>query len=306
MTLGVDVAKDYLVVSNPEGRVRTISNQETAVADLLRSLDPGSTIAMESTSHYHRLLADMAFSLGFRVIVFNPKDVLHYARSISPRAKTDRVDAKVIANYALVRSDHKLYQPAPEVADKLKSLVRTRRALVDNRTSLKNRLGECPEAEIYLKPAIDGISASIAELDKELAELAKTQPEYAQMVQISGVATLVGAYTLGLLQSGVFARSDSFVSFIGYDVRIRQSGKKIGKAAISKRGDPEARRLLFLAARAAVRRPGPFQELYQRHQGKGLSKTAATVAVARKLARTLWAIYAYKQPYRPERVLAQA
>lgn len=305
MTLGVDVAKNSLVTSDPQGGMRTVANEKGAVEHLLGSLQPGSTIAMEATGQYHRLLANMAFSQGFKVIVFNPKDVLHYARSISPRAKTDRVDAKVIASYALARADHKPYQPAPEIAERLKNLVRTRRSLVDNRTSLENRLRECPEAASYVEPALDGLSASIAKLDSELASLAGTLPEHAKMVETPGIGVLTGAYTLGLLQSGIFPRSDSFVAFIGLDIRIRQSGKKIGKACISKRGDPEARRLLFLAARAAVRQPGPFQELYLRHQSKGLSKTAATVAVARKLARTIWAIYTKKRPYCAERVLTQ-
>jgi len=306
MTLGVDVAKDYLVASDSEGKVRTVANSQTAVADLLSSLPSGSTIAMEATSHYHKPLADMAYAQGFKVIVFNPKDVLHYARSISPRAKTDRVDAKVIALYALAKKDPKYYQATPQVAQKLIGLVRTRRSLVDNRTSLENRLRECPEAETYLKPALDGLSASIANLDKDLASVAGTLPEHSQMVQTPGIGNLVGAYALGLLESGVFARSDSFVAFIGLDIRVRESGKKIGKACISKRGDPEARRLFFLAARAAARQPGPFQELYLRYQSHGLSKTAATVAVARKLARTAWAIYTRNEAYRPERVLTPA
>ena len=305
MTLGVDVAKDNLVISGLDGGVRTIPNEIKAVAKLLGSLSPGSTVAMEATSHYHKLLADVAYSQGFKVIVFNPKDVLYYARSVSPRAKTDRVDSKVIAHYAVVRTDHKQYQPTPEIAEKLKNLVRTRRSLVDNRTSLRNRLRDCPESESYLEPALDGISASIAKLDSELADIAGTLPEHARLVETPGVATLIGAYTLGLLKSGVFASSDSFVAYIGLDVRVRQSGKKIGKACISKRGDPEARRLLFLAARAARRSSGPFQELYSRHLSHGLSKTAATVAVARKLARTLWAIYTKNQHYIPERVLNQ-
>jgi len=305
MILGVDVAKDNLVTSDPYGKVRTIVNNENAVAELLSALDPVATIAMEATGQYHKLLADTAFSQGFRVIVFNPKDVLYYAKSTSPRAKTDRVDAKIIANYALARPDYLPYRPTSEIAKRLLSLGRTRASVVKKRTSLENELRECPEISEYLKPAIDGLRASIAKLDKELSALAAKLPEHALMAGTPGVGTLVGAYTLGMLLSGTFTRSDSFVGFIGLDIRIRQSGKKIGKSCISKRGDPEARRLLFLAARAAARKPGPFQDLYERYQSNGLSKTAATVAVARKIARTLWAIYTKKQPYRPERVLAQ-
>ena len=64
----MDVAKDNLVVSDLDGRVRTIPNEIKAVAKLLDSLDPEDTIAMEATSHYHKMLADMAYSQGFNVI----------------------------------------------------------------------------------------------------------------------------------------------------------------------------------------------------------------------------------------------
>lgn len=306
MMFGVDVAKDSVVVSDSEGRTRIVANNQTDLADWLSSIPSGSTVAMEATSHYHKPLADMAFAQGFKVIVFNPKDVLHYAKYNSPRAKTDRVDAKVIALCAEAEKEPRYYEPIPETAQKLINLVRTRRSLVDNRTSLENRLRDCPEAEPYLAPAIDGLSACIASIDRDLALVAGTVSEHKQMVQTPGIGNLTGGYSLGLLLSGTFARSDSFVAFIGLDIRVRESGKKVGKACLSKRGDPEARRLFFLAARAAVRRPGPFQELYLRYQSHGLSKTAATVAVARKLARTMWAIYTKKESYRPERVLAQA
>jgi transposase len=305
LMLGVDVAKDNLVASDPYGKARTIANSEDAVAKLLSTLDPGATIAMEATGNYHKLLANAAFSQGFKVIVFNPRDVLHYAKSIFPRAKTDQVDAKVIARYALARPDHLPYEPTPAVAQKLLNLSRARASLVKKRTSLENELRECPELSEYLEPAIEALCKSVAKIDKELSAVAAKSSEHVLMTGIPGVGTLVGAYTLGLLMSGVFERSDSFVGFTGLDVRIRQSGKKIGRSCISKRGDPEARRLLFLAARTAANMPGPFRELYLRYQTNGLSKTAATVAVARKIARTLWAIYTKKTPYCADRVLNQ-
>jgi len=305
LMLGVDVAKDNLVASDPHGKPRTIANSKDAVAELLSSLDPGATIAMEATGNYHKLLANAAFSRGFRVIVFNPRDVLHYAKSISPRAKTDQVDAKVIARYALARPDHLPYEPKSEIAQKLLDLGRVRSSLVRKRTSLENELRECPELSEYLEPAIDCLCKSVAKIDKDLSAVAAKSSEHALMTGTPGVGTLVGAYTLGLLMSGVFERSDSFVGFTGLDVKIRQSGKKLGNACISKRGDPEIRRLLFLAARTAANQPGPFRELYLRYQTNGLSKTAATVAVARKIARTLWAIYTKKTPYHADRVLNQ-
>ena len=305
MTVGVDVSKNTLAVSNSLGTTRTIPNSGQGVTRFLNSIEPGSTIAMEATGQYHKLLADMAFSKGFKVVVFNPKDVRHYAKSISPRAKTDSVDAKVITNYAQVRTDYHIYQPMTPAVAKLKGLIGTRSLLVRDRIGLENRLRDCPECASYLQAALDGIKASIAKIDNELAMVAQTFHEYALLTSIPGIGPVTGAYLLMSLSSGSFRSSDSFVAFLGLDIRIRQSGTKSGRSHLSKRGDPEARRLLYLAARATCRNAGPFQELYLRYQNNGLSKIAAAVALARKIARTAWAIYNKKQPYCPARVLSQ-
>jgi transposase len=275
------------------------------ITRLLGSLEPGSTIAMEATGSYHKRLADTAFFRGFTVVVFNPKDVLHYARSISPRAKTDNVDAKVIATYAQVRSDHHIWRPLAPAAAKLKDLLRTRALLVKDKTGLVNRLKVCPESAPYLSSVIEGIKISIAEIDKEVASLACTFPEQKLLIKIPGVGPVTSAYLLVMLMSGTFRSSDSFVAFLGLDIRIRQSGKKTGRSCLSKRGDPEARRLLYLAARATCRNAGPFHDLYERYCRNGMSKIGAAAAVARKIARCAWALYTKNQAYRPERVLDQ-
>jgi transposase len=306
MTIGIDVSKDTLAVWRSSGSPRTIPNTRQGVTSLLGSIEPESTIAMEATGAYHKLLADTACSKGFKVVVFNPKDVLHYARSISPRAKTDSVDAKVIASYARVRTDHRTYQPTSPAAAKLRDLLRTRVLLVRDKTGLENRLRDCPESSRYLEAALAGIGDSIVEIDKEMESVSATFPEYTLLTGIPGIGLVTGSYLLMSLSSGAFASSDSFVAFLGLDIRIRQSGKKTGRSCLSKRGDPEARRLLYLAARTACRYAGPFQDLYLRYLSNGLSKIAAAVAVARKIARTAWALSRKNQPYCPERVLTQA
>ncbi len=166
MTVGADVGKESLCVSDPDGAGRIFSNSEPGIDKLLKGLPPGSTVAMEATGNYHKLLADAAFERGFRVIVFNPKDVVHYARSISPRAKTDRVDAMVIAKYALVRTDHHAYHPAPGIMATLRSMLRTRASLVANRTACNNRKKQRPESASYLHSAIEGLTACIGARDE--------------------------------------------------------------------------------------------------------------------------------------------
>ncbi len=305
MTIGVDVSKDTLAVYGSSAAARTIPNSAGGIRKLLCSIEAGSTVAMEATGPYHKKLAEIAFDQGFRVVVFNPKDVLHYARSISPRAKTDNVDAKVIATYAQVRPDYHVWRPLSPTAEKLRDLLRTRALLVKEKISLTNRVHACPESAAHLSSVLESINASITRIDKEAASLARTFPEHGLLIDIPGVGPVTSAYLLVMLMSGTFRSSDAFVAFIGLDIRVRQSGKKTGRSCLSKRGDPEARRLLYLAARATCRSDGPFCDLYERYRKNGMSKIGAAAAVGRKIARTAWALYTKNQPYCPQRVLTQ-
>ncbi len=89
-------------------------------------------------------------------------------------------------------------------------------------------------------------------------------------------------------------------------VRVRQSGKKSGQLGLSKQGEAELRRLLYLAAQASLRaKDSPFKAQYERERAKGLSSTAALCAVARKIARLSWSLVAHGTSYDPQRVYKQ-
>jgi transposase len=304
MTIGVDVSKDSLVHSTQDGHPSSVANSAKGVKQFLATIAPGCTIAMEATGRYHRLLADTAYARGFVVIVLNPKDVNRYAKSVSPRAATDPIAARIIAEFASIRK-HRAYTPAPVFVDTLKNLVRTRAGLVKQRVGLQNQSCEHSDIASYLKQVIASINQSIAELEKQIVEEAENLPQYQLLVHVPGFGALTSAYITAMLASGAFRGSDSFVAFLGLDLRVRESGKSKGKRRLSKRGDPEARRLLYLAAFAASRHLGPFAELRLHYLARGFSKTEAAVFVARKLARVAWAICHNNEPYRADRVLNQ-
>ena len=304
MTIGVDVSKDILVCSYRDGQLFSHENSAKGVKRLLSRLGPAVTIAMEATGRYHRLLADTAYSMGFAVIVLNPKDVSRYAKSVSPRASTDSIMAGVIAEFASIR-EHRAYATPPAFVDMLKNLVRTRAGLVKQKTALRNQASQHPDIAEGLRAAIASINLSINKLNRDIVKVAKPLPGYELLIKVKGFGELTAAYMTAMLASGVFRTSDAFVAFIGLDLRVRESGKLKGKRKLSKRGDPEARHLLYMAAMAASRAPGPFADLYAHYMSRGFTKTEAHVFIARKLARVAWAIYTKRQPYNPERVLNQ-
>jgi transposase len=111
---------------------------------------------------------------------------------------------------------------------------------------------------------------------------------------------VVAAAVCGALCKGKFRSSDAFVSFLGLDVKERQSGKWKGKAKLTKEGDPEVRRLVYLAAMAGCRAP-EWNGLYQRYVAC-MNRTRALVALTRKIARTAWSIFSHKTRFTPERI----
>src|SRR5439155_13280597 len=99
---------------------------------------------------------------------------------------------------------------------------------------------------------------------------------------------------------------DRFVAYIGLDVGTRQSGKRVGSTGLTKQGDAELRRLLFVCAKASLTAakagPNPFRDQYERERKKGLSGTAALCAVARKMACVCWSMHKHDSDYDPTRV----
>ena len=97
--IGVDVAKDTVVVACAAQSfpAHSVTNQRAPLLAWLKSLPSGSRIGLESTGGYHELLADLAHAQGHTVFLLNPLDTKHYARAMGSRAKTDRVDAELIA-----------------------------------------------------------------------------------------------------------------------------------------------------------------------------------------------------------------
>jgi len=104
--VGVDVSKAELVVAT-HGQACSLSlpNECAAIVQWLRTLAPGSLVAMESTGRYHQLLANLAAGMGLSVFVLNARDVYFYAKALGARGKTDRVDARVIARYLAEHHD---------------------------------------------------------------------------------------------------------------------------------------------------------------------------------------------------------
>jgi transposase len=306
--VGADVAKDEIVVACAERSFtpRKIANNRAALLAWLKTLPAHSRIGMEATSTYHELLAQLARKLGLEVYVLNPKDVRHYAKGVGQRAKTDRVDAQLIARF--VANEHTrlhLFAPPTPNQRQLDRLLKRRTKLTRIRGALKQSLKGVSGFASELKSIVVRLDAMIKRIDGKVRELIDASPESqeacARLQRIPGVGPVVGSGVLNSLQRVPFGNADAFVAFCGWDPRPDDSGRKSGRRRLSKRGSSQLRYLLYNAAMAASRTKA-WRPFYERALGKGLSRIEALVILARQIARTAWSIYAHKTQFDPKRI----
>ena len=225
-----------------------------------------------------------------------------YRQSLGGRAKTDACDARLLQRYlAHERAALRPWSPPPGGYLIVQRLLHRRAVLVQARVALVQSLRELP-----------GLGASVRAVTRQLTRLdALIQQRLRQAVQaagwagdvrrcqaLEGVGPITAAALTMAFHRGAFAHSDAFVAFLGLDVRVRDSGQYRGRRRLTKQGDPELRRLLYLAAMQASRSP-TWQGHSQRHLARGRSKIQALVILARKLARVAFALLKNQSQYQP-------
>lgn len=294
--MGVDVASKHLDAAayGCAGVVR-FANTDAAVAQWLRTLPAGSSIALESTGRYHERLALAAHAKGFVVYLLNPRDVRHYARAMGMRGKTDRLDAQILARYAAhERAELRAWVPASAELRRLEDLVRRRGTLVKHQGAIRQSVADCDELGASIKPLmaqftklIDAIDARIAQA---AADLNLDSEGFERITSVPGIGLLSGSVLLGLFQRLAQRSADAVIAFLGLDPRPMDSGQKVGLRRLSKRGPAEWRRLLFNAAMSASRTKA-WKAHYERERAKGLPRTAALNVLARKLVRVAFGLF---------------
>jgi len=308
LNLGVDVDSRYLVVACAARSFtpQRIVNERRAISGWLRSLPRGSRLAMEATGEYHELLAELACKAGLQVFVINPHDLRRYAQSIGRRGKTDRVDAEVIARYVAREHDELHTYVAPSKEQRaLARFMRRRAKLVVLKGTLTQSLRGLPSVGAQLKQATAALDRLIAKVEQLTQRALEGVP--AAHDTATRIATICGFGPIGstcLAHSFTrvpYSNSDAVIASTGFDPRPDDSGKRRGRRRLSKHGASETRRVMFNCARSASKTK-LWRPYYQAQRAKGLSSTAATVILARKMIRVAFAVFRSKEPFDPARL----
>jgi len=169
--------------------------------------------------------------------------------------------------------------PPHEAFYRIQSLLRRRASLVHTRVALTQSLGDVPE----LKNASKRLSNNIKDIERLIERCLKEamaevgwRPDAQRCKAIEGIGDLTSVALANTFHRGEFKSSDAFIAYLGMDVRVRDSGKQVGRRKLTKKGDPELRRLLYNAAMSA-RRTKAWAGQYETYLSQGLKTTQAFV-----------------------------
>lgn len=305
LCVGVDVSKCHWDVAiEGESRARRFDANEAGLAKLLAwlaEIEP-NLVCLEATGGYEALLVDGLHAAGVPAAVVNPRQVRDFARACGQLAKTDAIDAAVIACFAAAMKPEP-NEPTSEKQRRLKSLRARRQQLVQMLTQEKNRLATTrdPEARRSIQRTINFLQEQLEEVDQRLAELTHEDPEFRTrhdlLVSVPGVgATTAAGLIAELPELGSMNRGQA-AKLVGVAPINRDSGTLRGKRMIGG-GRSEVRRSLYMATLVATRHNPTIRAFYERLQAKGKAKMTALVACMRKLLLILNAIIKNKTPWK--------
>lgn len=264
-------------------------------------------VVMEPTGGYEQHFAHFAFRKGWEVSLPNPGNVRDWIKGTGKRAKTDKQDAMMLAQFGAIQNPH-LWKPLPTEVAELESMLDRIDDLSAMLHSETNRLESFRNQEISHKVAVDSIHQNISFLGKQIETLEEAIKEhfdkYTHLKEQNktlktspGVGNKISPYLLvavhrfSVLTDGK-GTSKEITAYYGLDPKPHESGKSVYKRpGISRQGDRNIRHLLYMGALGGIRGNNPLRAFYLRLIGKGKKAKVAIVASARKIIVWCWQIF---------------
>ena len=302
--VGIDVSKDRLDVHvRPGGEVFVVSRDGRGLEELvgrLQELGP-TRVAVEATGGFETIVAAAVAGAALPLAVVNPAQVRHFAQAVGKRAKTDPIDAGVIAHFA------EAVRPVPrtlpdEAARLLAELVGRRRQIIDMIVAERQRENRATNVRVRKSLArhLAMLEKELDAIDQDINTLVRGSPLWRVkedlLASVPGIGkTLARTLLAELPELGSLDRRH-IASLAGLAPYTRQSGRWRGRSMIAG-GRSAVRSASFMAALVASRHNPPLKDFYLRLIGAGKPKMVALIAVARKLLTILNAILRDNQPW---------
>ena len=301
--IGIDVSKARLDVAELGGRVWQVDNTPDGIAWLVQQMAEmqPELIVVEATGGYQRSIVDALFHAGISVAMVNPTRVRQFARACGLLAKTDKLDAQVLADFGQ-RVQPKRYVGKTEAEKQLSALLVRRKQLEEMLKAEQNRLRTISPS---LRGSVERIIAILREekkrLEEQIHEFLKEQKAWQEQAEILGSAPGVGPVTTATLLADLpeLGKMDrkKIAALVGVAPMNYDSGKKRGYRK-TKGGRTDVRSVLYMSTLVATRHNPLIQTQYQQLLKRGKLKKVALTACMRKFLTILNAMLRDKQPFR--------
>lgn len=320
-SVGLDISKKTIDAAYMPAESKITSAVFTNDADGIQSLKQwldefGQSdlhICMEATGNYYEAAAD-ALSNDYAVYVVNPLKIKNYAKKRFSRTKTDKQDAKIIAEYCFTALDAELEQRHTPSADqyRLKRLMALHGQLKQQMTAQQNRLKAAKDKFVQSihKEQIAQLQRHIDAVEQEINDAADgdsgTKATTDKLQSIPGIGGITSAKLAYYLTALKFKGAKQFAAFAGLVPQKKESGTSVkGKEQMTNYGNRQLRGALFMPAMVAYRN-GYFPELIKRLTKKKKPKKVIIGAIMRKLATIAYYVHTTGKPYEPHRYRPQS
>ena len=303
--VGIDVSKDKMdVYVIPHNKTWTVENGDFKT--LIKQLNKYRPylIVLEPTGGYEIGLYNALMGAGFKVSREHPYKIHHHAKGMGKLAKTDRIDAGVIAHYAQCYYEEIELTRATNQQLLLSDLVSRRSQLIKIQSGEKNRLekkGYSIDIQRSIKRVLKGIDKEIERVDKEIKELIDTDEELKHRQQtiqtIMGIGNRVSTIIVAKLPELGKVSRKKIAALVGVAPYNKDSGK-LKKPQRTMGGRFEVRSALFMSVLSAIRHDDRFRSYYETLIARGKKKKVAIVACIHKMVRILNAMLANNQSYK--------
>jgi len=321
LAVGIDISKakfDVCFLASKEIH-KAYKNNAKGISGLIKYLKAAQDkadfkIVMESTGRYHFLPALMLSEESFDVRVINPLIAKRYYSSFIRKVKTDKADARVLAQIALQEKDlARAFSSSKEalgIRQKMGLIASLEKSLQSLRTSLGGYF-ECQEkltiessqAEKNIRDLVFDLAKQVKQLEKEMIALILAQvsnsDKHKTLRTIPGYSNTVAALVAQFLDLSC-THHKQWIAYLGLDISIRQSGTWRGKGKITKRGNPYLRKRLYQAAWGATMNYPEIRAYYDYLKASGRNHVEALIIISRKLLRIAFTILKNNTVYDPK------
>ena len=298
--VGIDVSKARLdIAMRPSGESESVTNDKAGIQALVKRLAEiqAELIVLEATGGVERWVTRALASAEFPVVVVNPRQLRDFAKATGQLAKTDRIDAMVLARFAqAVRPD---VRPLPdEVTLELRALIARRRQITEMIVAESNRLSGASKAvKKRIGAHIRWLEKELGRADEDLDQSIRQSPIWCHnqdlLKSVPGIGPIVSRTLLAELPELGQLNRKEIAALVGVAPFNRDSGKLKGRRAIWG-GRATVRAALYMAALVASRRNTVIRALYKRLLDAGKARKVALVACMRKLLTILNAMIKHK------------